>query len=162
MEEVSEALHQSLRRTGGFSDEEIDGTFLEATDRRRRLLSCIDGNIPVEDMKWEALGEHIRQYQKENCGADIEEDPTVDLTANDVTKDELKKVLEFRGREIPGDATRSDLEAAIEETSAGMSFTREEVIVFTKERITKILSNHNLDAPSRATKSELVDILFSQ
>lgn len=160
LEKVSKALHQSLRKTGGFTEEEIDATFLEATDRRRRLLRCIDESIPVENMKWETLGEHIRQYQKEKCGTVVEGDSTVVLGAKEVTKEELRKVLEARNQEMPRDATRSDLDEAIRKTAAGMSFTREEVMLFTKERILKILDNRHLDAPASLTKSELINILF--
>ena len=71
IEELARILHQSLRRTNGFSDIEIDSEYqLEETESRRRLLKCIDNTLQVDNMDWKKLGDHIRQYQKENCGTE--------------------------------------------------------------------------------------------
>lgn len=165
-EEMVDELWQSLRRTGGFSDEEIDGPILEDTDSRRRLIRCIDNSVPAEDMDREELGNWIRQYQNENCGSIIEdntEDPGVEVMPNDVTMNELRVVLEdSRNVEVSSDATRADLDNLLSNTTHGMRLSRDEVSMFTKDRIMRMLRNREVDFSSSSTKSELVNMLFNQ
>ncbi|REL24476.1 carboxypeptidase-like regulatory domain-containing protein [Rhodohalobacter sp. SW132] len=66
---VANALHQSLRRTGGFTDNELDRTTrLEDPEERRFLLQCIYPDLSTENIERDELGRRIRQYQEENCG----------------------------------------------------------------------------------------------
>ncbi|MFO7847590.1 MAG: Ig-like domain-containing protein [Balneolaceae bacterium] len=268
--EMAEALHQSLRRTGGFTDEELDGTTtLKDTEERRRLLNCIDPNLPVEQMESEELVARIREYQKENCGAntdrprfecysldilncldidsilslaherkididstgqeqvkeellkslresngfsmnelktghlkkerhlrelltciglkleedaskenltelllryqkencvgsgtDREEIPRAEFKGNEFTARDARAVLNFRGETIPQDMPVPELINRLKETNAGLHLTKEEVSLFTKDRISDILKKRGLDAPSRSRKDTLADKLF--
>lgn len=276
MQTVANALHQSLRLAGGFTDEELDSTSrLEDQEERRRLLHCIDPDLPTENLEWDELGDRIRQYQEENCGNaidrphgecysigiidcwsggdldslvefynrrhpnnpitggsqsviynavlqslrqsngftmsdlrsgilqpleqrihllncldipvgdnvttrqaeqlilnyqrencgggdDREEIPRIELSGNEIAGRELRTVLEARGREMGEDAPLSDLTSEIRRTSPGMRFSKAEVMLFTKDRITNILRDRGLNAPSSANKSELIEILFGE
>lgn len=66
-EDVFLLLLGELRRTGGFTEDEVFYNVLEGGDRRRRLLQCI--GIPFDDnTSYDQLGELIFQYQRDNCG----------------------------------------------------------------------------------------------
>lgn len=60
-------LLQSLRNTGGFSQEEIRSSTLEGEERRRQLLNCI--GIEINDTTtYDELERLITDYQIKNCG----------------------------------------------------------------------------------------------
>lgn len=62
-----EVLLSDLRKTGGFTEDEISSSVLEEPDRRLRLLQCL--NIPVTpNTGYEEMGQLILEYQKSNCG----------------------------------------------------------------------------------------------
>jgi hypothetical protein len=65
---IFELLLESLRKTGGFSEEEIFSNVLEETERRRALLNCL-GIANNDNTTYEELGQLILEYQKSNCGA---------------------------------------------------------------------------------------------
>lgn len=65
--DIFELLLSDLRKTGGFTNEEIRSEVLKNPDRRRRLLNCLD--IPNDDnTSNEQLEQLILDYQKQNCG----------------------------------------------------------------------------------------------
>ncbi|TNF40593.1 MAG: hypothetical protein EP310_08615 [Bacteroidetes bacterium] len=65
---IFEVLLNDLRKTGGFTEDEIKGSVLEDEERRRQLLSCLD--IPFgPNTTYEQLGQLILDYQKSNCGS---------------------------------------------------------------------------------------------
>jgi len=71
---VAAALHESLKASGGFTNDELDSMEpMEDTNQRRLMISCIDSDVLVDSMKWDELGNWIRQYQKDNCGEELEE-----------------------------------------------------------------------------------------
>ncbi len=64
--DIFELLLNDLHKTGGFTSDEIQGEILENSERRRRLLNCLD--IPNDDnTSYEQLEQLILEYQKENC-----------------------------------------------------------------------------------------------
>jgi hypothetical protein len=63
-----EALLNDLRKTGGFTEDEIRGNVLESEERRRQLLSCV-GISFGPNTTYDELGQLIIDYQKSNCGA---------------------------------------------------------------------------------------------
>jgi hypothetical protein len=68
--DIFELLLNDLRKTGGFTSDEIQFNVLESGERRRRLLKCLD--IPNDDhTSYEQLEQLILDYQKENCGVVI-------------------------------------------------------------------------------------------
>jgi len=63
-----EVLLADLRKTGGFTVNEIFSNILESGERRRALLNCL--GIPNDEATtYEQLGQLIFDYQKSNCGA---------------------------------------------------------------------------------------------
>jgi hypothetical protein len=65
--DMFETLLADLRKTGGFTEDEIFSSVLEEPERRRGLLNCL--GIPNnENTKYEELGRLILDYQKQNCG----------------------------------------------------------------------------------------------
>lgn len=62
-----EILLESLRKTGGFTEDEIFSNVLEEPERRRALLNCL-GIANDDNTSYEQLGQLILGYQKSNCG----------------------------------------------------------------------------------------------
>lgn len=65
---IFELLLESLRKTGGFTEDEIFSNVLEEPERRRALLNCL-GIANNDNTTYEELGQLILDYQKSNCGA---------------------------------------------------------------------------------------------
>ncbi len=63
---IYQLLLDDLRRTAGFTEDEIFSSVLEEEDRRRQLLNCI-GISNNENTTYDQLGQMILQYQKDNC-----------------------------------------------------------------------------------------------
>ena len=63
---IYQVLLDDLRRTAGFTEEEISSGVLEEEERRRQLLNCI--GIPNDNnTTYDQLAQLILQYQKDNC-----------------------------------------------------------------------------------------------
>ncbi|MBK6282379.1 MAG: hypothetical protein IPF54_06640 [Draconibacterium sp.] len=65
---IFELLLESLRKTGGFTENEIFSNVLEEPERRRALLNCL-GIANNDNTTYEELGQLILDYQKSNCGS---------------------------------------------------------------------------------------------
>ncbi len=65
---IFELLLESLRKTGGFTENEIFSNVLEEPERRRALLNCL-GIANNNNTTYEELGQLILDYQKSNCGS---------------------------------------------------------------------------------------------
>lgn len=161
LQQVLAALLESLRSTAGFTDSELKSM---GPERRRALFDCISPQHPEMDNN--QIRKSIETYQKINCGGPVIEDnndePRVELTPNDITMNELTTVLNSRNIEISSGATRADLDHTLSNTVHGMRLSRDEVSMFTKDRIEHVLKNRGADFSSSSTKKELIDTLFKQ
>lgn len=162
-DQMIDALLESLRETGGFTQNEIRFNVLESEQSRRQLLTCLGINH-TPNTTYPELEQLILAYQRENCGGEIIRDdvPRIELSENEIAGRELITVLNARGREMGEDAPLSDLRNEISRTSPGMQFSKAEVMLFTRDRIIDILRSRGLNAPSSANKSQLTDILFGE
>jgi hypothetical protein len=66
--DMFEVLLNDLRKTGGFTEDEITSSVLEEEERRRQLLSCLGFKIGP-NTTYQQLGQMILDYQKNNCGS---------------------------------------------------------------------------------------------
>ena len=114
-------------------------------------------------MSSKKLGDLIVDYQNKNCGGgqiDLTGRTRVELSENELSKKEITTVLHARGIDFSDDQSESQLLSALKNTSSGMNFTKAELLLFTKDRMSDILKNRGIDAPSSATKDKLTDNLF--
>jgi hypothetical protein len=65
-DDIFQVLLESLRKSGGFTMEELEGGVLESAERKRTLLNCLGIEIPGDSGN-EELRQLILDYQEENC-----------------------------------------------------------------------------------------------
>ncbi|WP_340105898.1 Ig-like domain-containing protein [Rhodohalobacter sp. 8-1] len=163
-EQVKEELLKSLRETNGFTMNELESGHLQVEGNLRELLTCI-GLKFEEDTPIERLKELLLSYQNKNCGGrriDREDNPRTEFKESEFTEKDLRAVLNFRGESIPQDMPVPEMVARLKETDSGLQLTKEEVSLFTKDRISDILENRGLEAPSRSRKDALTNKLFGR
>ena len=101
--DMFEVLLESLRKTGGFTENEIFSSVLEDEERRRQLLGCLNINVGP-NTTYDQLGQMILDYQKQNCGA---VQPTVECYNLGVLQcwgtDFVQRMLKIRGISATGD-----------------------------------------------------------
>lgn len=160
--EVYRAVRDDLRRTGGFTEQEVRSGILASDDQKMVLLNCLD--IPFsENMSSQQLGDLILRYQTENCGrggTDTGEIPRVELSAAELSAKELTAVLHARGVDVSENESEDVMISALKNTTGGLTFSKAEVMLFTKNRMTDILKNRGISASSGATKEILANNLF--
>ncbi len=141
---VFELLLESLRKTGGFTEDEIFSNVLEDRERRIGLLNCL-GIPDDEGTTYDQLGRLIIEYQLNNCGAvqpakecyTIEilqcwGDPNVQLT------------LKIRGIQATGDIFLLLLESL----RSTKGFTQEELNSLNDQRIQELLKCIGIEIPA--------------
>lgn len=163
-EQVKEELLKSLRESNGFSMNELESGHLKKEENLRELLTCMSIRLE-EDTPKERLIELLHRYQKENCSGrriDREDIPRTEFKENEFTAKDARAVLKFRGETIPQDMPEPEMVARLKETDSGLQLTKEEVSLFTKDRISDILKNRGLEAPSSSRKDTLADKLFGR
>ena len=69
-----ELLLDSLQKTRGFTDEDLNSGILEEESERKDLLSCL--GIPFDNLSYDQLEQAILNHQAQNCGGIIVPDCT--------------------------------------------------------------------------------------
>jgi hypothetical protein len=152
-----EVLLADLRRTGGFTQNEISFNVLESADRRRNLLKCL--GISVNDTTpYDQLGQLIINYQLQNCGAVVSR-PGVLVEFGSLAENDLRKVLEARGRNVASTESRTNLEKEIV-NSGGNVLTETELMTVSKDSLTNILNKRNITFTTSDNKTQLIKKLL--
>jgi hypothetical protein len=156
-ENMFEVLLADLRRTGGFTQNEISFNVLESADRRRNLLKCL--GISVNDTTpYDQLGQLIINYQLQNCGAVVSR-PGVLVEFGLLAENDLRKVLEARGRNVASTESRTNLEKEIV-NSGGNVLTETELMTVSKDSLTNILNKRNITFTTSDNKTQLIKKLL--
>jgi hypothetical protein len=148
-----EVLLADLRKTRGFTDAEIRTNVLEGTERRRGLLKCLGISVD-ETTPYEQLGQLIINYQLQNCG-NVATRPAAEVEIGLLPATEIVKVLETRGRTVASTESRAALEAEIA-ASGGNALNETELMVVSRDSLTKILNNKNIAHTTSENKTQLI------
>jgi hypothetical protein len=149
---IFEVLLKDLRRTGGFTENEIRGSVLESEERRRQLLSCL-GISFGRNTTYEQLGQLILEYQKSNCGS---VQPVTECYSLDILQcwGTQNVQLAIRMRNVqPGNNLFQSLLNSLRETRG---FTQAEMQELGDNRIIELLNCLSLSAPAGVKPLELL------
>lgn len=159
---VYRTVRQYLQKNNGFDFEDITSGILKDDNQKKKLLGCL--GIPFnESMSSKKLGDLIDQYQNKNCGDGIT-DPVdrtrVELSDSEISIKEIMAVLNARNIEFSEDQAESELLTVLKDTPAGLNFTRDEILLFTKDRMNDILKNREIDTTTADNKNKLAEKLL--
>ena len=141
---IFELLLESLRKTGGFSEDEIFSNVLEESDSRRALLNCL-GIANNENTTNEELGQLILDYQKNNCGTVQPETECYSLEILQCWGDSnVQRSLKIRGISAEGDI----FALLLESLRSTKGFTSEELNSLNEQRINELLKCIGISIPT--------------
>jgi len=146
-------LLNDLRKTGGFTENEIFSSVLEDEVRRRNLLSCLGINVNP-NTSYAQLGELIIQYQQSNCGAVQPSTECYNLSILQCWGDQnVQRSLKIRGIAATGDI----FQLLLDSLRQTLGFTQEEMLKLTDPMIQELLKCLQLNVP---TDKKPIDVLM--
>jgi len=150
--DMFEVLWKDLRRTGGFTEDEIFSSVLEEPDRRLRLLQCL--NIPVTPNTGdEEMGQLILEYQKSNCRRLR---PLTECYSLDILKcwgdQNIQDMIEIRNIQADGNV----LQSLLNSLRSSNGFTKKEMEELGDSSIQKLLECLGLSAPAGVRPLEML------
>ena len=149
---IFEALLNDLRKTGGFTENEITSNVLEEPERRRGLLKCL--GIPFDNATtYEQLGQLILDYQRSNCGSvqPAKECYTVEILQCWGDQN-VQQILKIRGIQASGNIFLLLLNS-LRETKG---FTQAEMQELNDNRIEALLKCIGITAPAGVKPMEIL------
>ncbi len=147
-----EVLLTDLRKTGGFTENEIFSNILEEEERRRRLLSCLGINVGP-NTTYQQLGEMILDYQNSNCGA---VQPAKECYTTGVLQcwgdQNVHVILKNRGIQATGDIFQQLLQS-LRQT---FGFTQKELQEMNEQVILQLLNCLQITVPENKKPIEIL------
>ncbi|HPE75152.1 MAG TPA: Ig-like domain-containing protein, partial [Draconibacterium sp.] len=158
---IFELLLESLRKTGGFTEDEIFSNVLEEPERRRALLNCL-GIANNDNTTYEELGQLIFDYQKSNCGVVQPEKQCYTIEILQCWGDEaVKDVLTQREISVP---TGSNMfEAVLSDLRKTRGFTTSEIrfnVLESEERRRRLLGCIGIQVGPNTTYQEMEQLIL--
>ncbi|HRX11454.1 MAG TPA: hypothetical protein P5210_07395, partial [Draconibacterium sp.] len=158
---IFDLLLESLRKTGGFTEDEIFSNVLEEPERRRALLNCL-GIANNDNTTYEELGQLIFDYQKSNCGVVQPEKQCYTIEILQCWGDEaVKDVLTQREISVP---TGSNMfEAVLSDLRKTRGFTTSEIrfnVLESEERRRRLLGCIGIQVGPNTTYQEMEQLIL--
>jgi hypothetical protein len=158
---IFELLLESLRKTGGFTENEIFSNVLEEPESRRALLKCL-GIATNDNTTYEELGQLIFDYQKSNCGSVQPAKQCYTIEILRCWGDEaVKDLLTQRKIGVP---TGSDMfEAVLTDLRKTAGFTINEIrfnVLESEERRRKLLGCIGIQIGPNTTYQEMEQLIL--